>query len=85
MVCRTESEGEPKRPEPLSQLVAPRAVGAYSRHWGQHQTIHDPAQLVAAARMLRRTHRDPGPGQDEVQVRALGHPDRMLSLDEGVA
>ena len=35
--------------------------------------------------MRRRTQRDPGPGPDEVQVRALGDYDRLLGLDEGVA
>lgn len=62
-----------------------RVVGAHDRHWGQHQTIHDPAHLAAAARMRRRSQRDPGPGRDEVQVRALGDYDRLLGLDEGVA
>ena len=62
-----------------------RVVGAHDRHWGQHQTIHDPAHLAAAARMRRRSQRDLGPGRDEAQVRALGYYDRLLDLDEGVA
>lgn len=62
-----------------------RVVGAHDRHWGQQQTIHDPAHLAAAARIRRRSQRDPGPGRDEVQVRTLGDYDLRLGLNEGVA
>ena len=62
-----------------------RIVGVHQRHWGRHQTLHDPAHLKAAARLRLRVHRRDDNATDEVQVRALGDYDRLLGLDEGVA
>ena len=62
-----------------------RIVGVHQRHWGRHQTIHDPAHLKAAAKLRLRVHRRDDTNTDEVQVRALGDYDRFLGLDEGVA
>ena len=62
-----------------------RIVGTHARHWGQHQTIHDPAHLAAATQMRLRVRVTGTTAADEVQVRALGDYDRLLGLDEGVA
>jgi transposase len=62
-----------------------RVVGVHDRHWGRHQTLHDPAHLEAAARMRRRAMRITGPVDDEVQVRALTDYDRAFGLHETVA
>lgn len=62
-----------------------RIVGVHERHWGRHQTLHDPAHLKAAAKLRLRVHRRDDNTADEVQVRALGDYDRLLGLDEGVA
>lgn len=62
-----------------------RVVGVHARHWGKHQTIHDPSHLAAAARMRLSATRITGPTDTEVQNRALSDYDRLLGLDEVVA
>jgi hypothetical protein len=62
-----------------------RIVGHHRRHWGKHQTIHDPAHVEAAARMRLRPTRITGASSDEVQIRSLADYDRLLGLDEVVA
>jgi transposase len=62
-----------------------RVVGRHERHWGRHQTLHDPAHLQAAARLRRHATRTSGPVDDVVQVRALADYDRAFGLHETVA
>ena len=62
-----------------------RIVGRHQRHWGKHQTIHDPAHIEAAARMRLRPTRITSASSDEVEIRSLADYDRLLGLDEVVA
>lgn len=63
-----------------------RIVASHARHWGTHQTIHDPAHLAAAATMRSRAgRRITGADHEQVQIRALSDYDRLLGLDEVVA
>lgn len=62
-----------------------RIVGRHRRHWGKHQTIHDPAHVKAATRMRLRPTRITGASSDEVEIRSLADYDRLLGLDEVVA
>jgi transposase len=64
---------------------ADRIVGVHERHWGKHQTIHDPAHVHAAKRMRMKPTRITSPAGDEVQIRALSDYDRLLDSDEVVA
>ena len=61
-----------------------RIVGVHARHWGRHQTIHDPEHVQAAERMRLKRTRITGPS-DDVEIRALSDYDRLLGLDEVVA
>jgi hypothetical protein len=63
-----------------------KVVADHDRVWAKHQTLHDPAHLVAA-KALRRERLDVvRPGRDsDVEVRRLSDYDALLGVDGGVA
>jgi transposase len=61
-----------------------RLVADHERCWARHQTLSDPAHLLAA-KALRAEHRIGRDAPAEVQLRCLADYDRLLGLDEGVA
>jgi transposase len=64
-----------------------RLVADHERCWARHQTLSDPAHLVAAARLRRDRTARPRPATDEVEVRCLADYDQAFGLDKdaGVA
>jgi hypothetical protein len=61
-----------------------RLVGQHERCWARHQTLSDPAHVVAA-KSLRgdRLAVVPPPARAEVEQRALSDYDTVFGLDEG--